>query len=86
MLCSMRRATTEFVEDPCARFHAPQFGRPSLTPGIYFRSLLIGYFDGTGAERGIASRLADSLVLERSVGIALDENTRTIRRFHAPGG
>ncbi len=64
-----------FVEDLCAKFYAPQFGRPSLTPGIYFRSLLIGYFEGIGAERGIAWRLADSLALRRFVGIALDEYT-----------
>src|ERR1017187_6215788 len=64
-----------FVESLCARFYAPQFGRPSLTPGIYFRSLLIGYFEGVGAERGIAWRLADSLALRRFVGIALDEYT-----------
>jgi hypothetical protein len=63
------------VESLCARFYAPQFGRPSLTPGIYFRSLLIGYFEGIGAERGIAWRLADSLALRRFVGIALDEYT-----------
>ena len=48
---------------------------PSLTPGIYFRSLLIGYFEGLGAERGIAWRMADSLGLRRFVGIALDEDT-----------
>src|ERR1017187_91902 len=65
----------EFVERRCAKFYAPQYGRPSLTPGIYFRSLLIGYFEGIGAERGIAWRLADSLALRRFVGIALDEYT-----------
>src|ERR1035437_7719486 len=64
-----------FVEDICAKFYAPQFGCPSLTPGIYFRSLPIGYFEGIGAERGIAWRLADSLALRRFVGIALDEDT-----------
>ena len=63
----------EFVEGRCARFYAAKYGRPSLTPGIYFRSLLIGYFEGIGAERGIAWRLADSLALRRFVGIALDE-------------
>jgi transposase len=36
----------ELVESRCAKFYAPQFGRPSLTPGIYFRSLLIGYLRG----------------------------------------
>ena len=49
--------------------------RPSLTPGIYFRSLLIGYFEGIDSERGIAWRLADSLALRRFVGIGLDEYT-----------
>src|SRR5256886_17422770 len=65
----------EFVEKRCAKFYAAKYGPPSLTPGIYFRSLLIGYFEGIGAERGIAWRLADSLALRRFVGIALDEYT-----------
>ena len=59
----------------CAKFYAARYGRPSLTPGIYFRSLLIGYFEGIDAERGIAWRLADSLALRRFVGIGLDEYT-----------
>jgi transposase len=65
----------EFVEGRCAKFYAEKYGRPSLTPGIYFRALLMGYFEGIGAERGIAWRLADSLALRRFVGIALDEYT-----------
>jgi len=65
----------EFVEGRCAKFYAKKYGRPSLTPGIYFRSLLIGYFEGIDSERGIAWRLADSLGLRGFVGIALDEKT-----------
>src|ERR1700675_265210 len=65
----------EFVETRCAKFYAAKYGRPSLTPGIYFRTLLIGYFEGIDSERGIAWRLADSLALRRFVGIALDEYT-----------
>ena len=65
----------EFVEGRCAKFYAAKYGRPSLTPGIYFRSLLIGYFEGIDSERGIAWRLADSLALRRFVDIALDEYT-----------
>jgi len=65
----------EFVEGQCAKFYAAKYGRPSLTPGIYFRSLLIGYFEGIDSERGIAWRLADSLALRRFVGIGLDEYT-----------
>ena len=73
----------EFVEGRCAKFYAAKYGRPSLTPGIYFRSLLIGYFEGIAAERGIAWRLADSLALRRFVGIGLDEYTPATRRSRA---
>ena len=65
----------EFVERRCAKFYAAKYGRPSLTPGIYFRSLLLGYFEGIDSERGIAWQLADSLGLRRFVGIGLDEDT-----------
>src|SRR5713101_6480661 len=65
----------EFVEERCAKFYARKYGRPSLTPGIYFRSLLIGYFEGIDGERGIAWRLADSLALRRFLGIGLEEPT-----------
>jgi transposase len=44
----------EFVEGRCAKFYAEKYGRPSLTPGIYFRAFLIGYFEGIGAERGVS--------------------------------
>jgi transposase len=64
-----------FVEPLCARFYAEKLGRPGLTPGIYFRSLMIGYFEGIESERGIAWRLKDSLSLRRFLGIALDEDT-----------
>ena len=43
-----------FVEALSAKLYAPQFGRPSLLPGVYFRSLLIGYFEGIEGERGMA--------------------------------
>src|ERR1700693_3914874 len=37
----------EFVEGRCQRFYAEKRGRPSLVPGVYFRLLLIGYFEAT---------------------------------------
>ena len=52
----------------------PPRGRPSLTPGIYFRALLVGYFEGIDSERGIAWRAADSLAIRRFLGIAVDED------------
>jgi transposase len=62
-----------FVEGQCATFYASTIGRPSLTPGTYFRLLLIGYFEGIDSERGIAWRTADSLALRGFVGLGLDE-------------
>lgn len=63
----------EFVEGQCAPFYAEKLGRPSLTPGLYFRLLLIGYFEGIDSERGIAWRTADSLALRGFLGLGLDE-------------
>ena len=65
----------EFAEKECARFYAENNGRPSLTPGIYFRLLLVGYFEGIDSERGIAWRAADSFGLRQFLGIAIDEST-----------
>jgi transposase len=65
----------EFAEQQCAAFYAGNNGRPSLTPGIYFRCLLIGYFEGIDSERGIAWRVADSLGLRQFLQIGLDERT-----------
>src|SRR5262250_3864704 len=65
----------DFAEGQCASFYAETMGRPGVPPGIYFRLLLVGYFEGIDSERGIAWRLADSLALRRFLGIGLDEQT-----------
>src|ERR1700739_3272944 len=46
----------DFVEGQCQPFYAEIMGRPGLPPGMYFRLLLIGYFEGIDSERGIAWR------------------------------
>src|SRR5215471_3262296 len=63
----------DFVEAQCASFYAETIGRPGLPPGIYFRLLLIGYFEGIESERGIAWRAADSLALRDFLGLSMDE-------------
>src|SRR5207253_9089029 len=62
-----------FAEDQCREFYAKVMGRPSLPPGQYFRLLLVGYFEGIDAERGIAWRAADSLAVRSFVRLALHE-------------
>ena len=66
-------AFDDFVEAQSAPFYATTVGRPSLTPGTYFRLLLIGYFEGIDSERGIAWRTADSLALRGFLGLGLEQ-------------
>ena len=63
------------VEQLCRRYYRGRLGRPSITPGVYFRSLLLGYFEGIDSERGIAWRLADSLSMRQFIAYALTEAT-----------
>lgn len=64
-----------FCEKSCAGFYHAKLGRPSLAPGLYFRIMMIGFFEGIDSERGIAWRLADSLTLRQFLSIGLDEQT-----------
>ena len=64
----------DYVESICEQFYAGEVGRPGLTPGIYFRLLMVGYFEGIDSERGIAWRASDSLSIRSFVRIALDES------------
>ena len=63
-----------FAEQACAAFYS-KTGRPGLAPGVYFRCLLVGYFEGLDSERGIAWRVADSLALRSFLGYELSQNT-----------
>lgn len=50
-------------------------GRPSVPPGVYFRMLLVGYFEGIESERGICWRCEDSLSLKAFLGYEAHEST-----------
>src|SRR5690349_2516582 len=65
-----KREFDRFAEKVCESFYS-RTGRPGLAPGIYFRLLMVGYFEGIGSERGIAWRVADSLALRRFLGFEL---------------
>ncbi len=62
-----------YVERRCQRFYAPVLGRPGLSPGRYFRLLLVGYFEGLDSERAMAWRAADSLAIRSFLALGLDE-------------
>ena len=63
-----------FLEKLCAPYYKTG-GRPGIPPGVYFRMVLIGYFEGIDSQRGIAWRCADSLGLRTFLGISLTEET-----------
>src|SRR6202163_537467 len=62
-----------FVESKSRGFYAKVMGRPSLAPGVYFRLLLLGYFEGIDSERGIAWRATDSLAVRSFLRLALND-------------
>ena len=65
----------QHVESLCRPYYHDTMGRPGIPPGVYFRMLLVGYFEGLGSQRGIAWRCADSLSLREFLGVPLSENT-----------
>jgi transposase len=64
-----------YVEGLCESHYAKGKGRPSVPPGVYFRMLLVGYFEGINSQRGIAWRCSDSLSLRKFLGIALGDDS-----------
>ena len=50
----------EFVEGLCQRYYVPHMGRKGIPPGVYFRMLLIGYFEGLDSERGVEWRVSEA--------------------------
>ena len=77
-----------WVEELCGPHYAAS-GRPGIPPGTYFRMLLVGYFEGIGAQRGIAWRCSDSLSIREFLGVPLgqdspDHSSLTVIRNRLP--
>jgi transposase len=66
-----------WIEKRCRPYYdAPGTrGRPSIPPGVYFRMLLVGYFENLSSQRAIAWRCADSLSLRQFLGTPLSQST-----------
>lgn len=72
-----RMSFPQAVRAICAPAYADEArgGRPGIDPVVYFKMLMIGFFEGLESEREIASRCADSLSLRGFLGYRLDEAT-----------
>src|SRR5262249_19113281 len=64
-----------WVEQRCREYYEQDEprGRKSIPPGVYFRMLFVGYFEGLDSQRGIAWRCADSWALRQFLGVPLGE-------------
>ena len=65
----------DHVEAICEPYYCDGRGRPGVPPGVYFRMLLIGYFEGLDSQRGIAWRCSDSRSLQSFLGYSVTEET-----------
>ena len=65
------------VWDLCqpAYAEAVKGGRPGIDPLVYFKMLMVGFFEDLDSERAIASRCADSLSVRGFLGYSLSEAT-----------
>jgi transposase len=50
-------------------------GRPGIDPVVYFKMLMVGFFENIGSERGIAERCNDSISIRAFLGYSLTETT-----------
>ncbi len=64
-----------YAEDLCAPYYTRKGGRPSIPPGVFFRMLLVGYFEKIDSQRGIAWRCSDSLSVREFLGLGVDERS-----------
>lgn len=63
------------VEELCRPYYAEEVGRPSIPPGMYFRMLFVGFFEGLGAQRAIAWKCSDSLSVREFLGVPICEDS-----------
>lgn len=61
--------------DPFYCTNPSRGGRPGIDPVVYFKMLVIGFFENITSERGIAARCADSLSIRRFLHYELTEAT-----------
>ena len=50
-------------------------GRPGIDPMVYFKMLMVGFFENISSERGIADRCQDSISIRFFLGYDLTQNT-----------
>jgi len=76
----------EFCEAECAQFYAENNGRPSLTPGTYFRLMLVGYFEESIPNVALRGGWPIRWACGSTSDTGWTNRHRIIRPFRAPDG
>jgi len=64
------------VRELCAASYSDNGrGRPGVDPAVYFKMLMIGFFENISSERAIAERCQDSISIRHFLGYDLTGNT-----------
>lgn len=72
------RGFGDAVRARCAPFYDMNIskgGRPGIDPAVYFKMLMVGFFENLASERAIAARCADSLAIRAFLHYELTEAT-----------
>lgn len=67
---AVRRLAAPFYE-----MDASKGGQPGIDPEVYFKMLMVGFFENLASERAIAARCADSLSIREFLHYGLGERT-----------
>jgi transposase len=64
-----------FVYELTKPLYAEKMGRPSVDPVVFFKCMLIGFFENIIYDTELEFRIADSLTFREFLGYELDERT-----------
>ena len=64
-----------FVYELTRPLYAHKMGRPSLDPVVFFKCMLVGFFENIVYDTELEFRIADSLLLRKFLGYSLTERT-----------
>jgi len=64
-----------FVYELTKPLYAEKMGRPSLDPVIFFKGMIVGFFENIIYDTELEFRIADSLMFRKFLGYELDERT-----------
>ncbi|MHB9036782.1 MAG: IS1182 family transposase [Armatimonadota bacterium] len=70
-----RALSLDFIYELTKPLYAEKMGRPSLDPVVFFKCMLIGFFENIVYDTHLEFRIADSLTFRKFLGYSLEQRT-----------